>query len=126
MTVKVNKVSTCEHIVRSPNDAFMSYRVITESDGMGFTVCKTVIPKGGPWNWHYKSHLEACYCISGHGVITDLETGGVHQVTPDSVYMLPNHEDHLFEAFTDVVLISVFNPPLQGGECHDKDGSYKA
>lgn len=111
--------------VRSPDGAFTSFRLLTEQDGMGFTVCKTVIPKGGPWNWHYKNHQEACYCIQGHGVITDLDTGDQHQVGPDAMYVLPNHESHTFEAFTDVILISVFNPPLRGDECHGEDGSYE-
>lgn len=110
--------------VRSPNDAFISYRMLTEKDGMGFTVCKTVIPKGGPWNWHYKNHQEACYCIQGHGVLTDLVTGQAYQVGPDAMYVLDSHENHTFEAFTDVILISVFNPPLTGNECHKEDGSY--
>ena len=113
--------------VRSPNDAFISYRMVTESDGMGFTVCKTVIPKGGPWRWHYKNHVEACYCVSGHGIIKELNKNGLnntYHVVPDSLYALPNHENHTFEAFTDVVLISVFNPPLRGGECHDRSGNY--
>jgi L-ectoine synthase len=111
--------------VRSPNDAFMSFRLLTEADGMGFTVCKTVIPKGGPWNWHYKNHQEACYCVQGNGVLTDLETGKKYHVGPDVLYVLPNHENHTFEAFTDVILISVFNPPLRGDECHKGDGSYE-
>jgi len=111
--------------VRSPDDAFTSFRLLTENDHMGFTVCKTVIPKGGPWNWHYTNHQEACYCIQGHGTLTDLETGEAYQVGPDSMYVLPKHENHTFEAFTDVILISVFNPPLRGDECHKEDGSYE-
>ncbi|MCP4493666.1 MAG: cupin domain-containing protein [Gammaproteobacteria bacterium] len=111
--------------VRSPDDAFTSFRLLTEKDHMGFTVCKTVIPKGGPWNWHYTNHQEACYCIQGHGTLTDLETGEAYQVGPDSMYVLPKHENHTFEAFTDVILISVFNPPLRGDECHKEDGSYE-
>lgn len=111
--------------VRSPNGEFTSFRLLTERDGMGFTVCKTVIPKGGPHNWHYKKHQEACYCIQGYGIITNLETGQEYNVGPDVMYCLPNHENHTFEAFTDVVLISVFNPPLRGDECHGEDGSYE-
>lgn len=111
--------------VRSPDGAFMSFRLLTERDGMGFTVCKTVIPKGGPWRWNYTKHQEACYCIQGHGVLCDLASGREFQVGPDVMYVLPDHEEHTFEAFTDVILISVFNPPLRGDEVHKRDGSYE-
>ena len=102
----------------------VSTRMLTESDKMGFGVCKTVIPKGGPHHWHYQNHLEACYCIKGEGIITDLKTGNKHLVLPDIMYVLDNHDDHTFEAIKDTVLISVFNPPLTGFETHDENGNY--
>ena len=103
---------------------FESVRVLLERDGMGFSLHKTIIPKGGPYNWHYKHHLEACYCISGIGELVDLETGNRHIIEPDTTYILDNHDNHTFEALEDVVLISVFNPPVTGNEVHQEDGSY--
>lgn len=102
----------------------VSYRAILEKDNMGFALMKTVIPKGGPHHWHYKNHLEACYCIKGSGELTDLKTGIKHFITPDVIYVLDDHDDHTFEAFEDTVLISIFNPPLKGNETHKEDGSY--
>lgn len=102
----------------------LSTRLLTESDKMGFTVCKTVIPKGGPHHWHYQNHLEACYCIKGKGEITDLKTKAKHLITPDVMYVLNDYDDHTFEAFEDTVLISIFNPPLTGFESHDENGNY--
>jgi len=103
----------------------VSFRALTQSDNMGFGLCKTVIPKGGPHHWHYKNHLEACYCIKGKGEITDLSTGIKHLITPDVIYVLDNHDDHTFEALEDTVLISIFNPPLTGKEKHDEHGNYE-
>ena len=103
---------------------FDSIRVLLERDGMGFSLHKTIIPKGGPYNWHYKHHLEACYCISGIGELIDLETGNRYIIEPDSTYILDKHDNHTFEALEDVVLISVFNPPVTGNEVHQEDGSY--
>lgn len=123
--MKIVSVATAQNFVRSPDEAFMSFRLLTEADGMGFTVCKTVIPKGGPHHWHYKNHLEACYCAQGHGIITNLENGQSYNVSPDTMYVLDKNDDHVFEAFTDVILISIFNPPLRGDECHKEDGSYE-
>lgn len=102
----------------------ISFRAILESDGMGFAMMKTVIPKGGPHHWHYHNHLEACYCIKGKGELTDLSTGTKHLITPDVIYILDKHDDHTFEALEDTVLISIFNPPLKGQETHKADGSY--
>jgi len=73
---------------------------------------------------HYKKHLETCYCISGHGRIKDLKTGKIHEIMPGIVYVLDKYDDHEFKAFTDVVLICVFSPPLKGSETHQPDGSY--
>lgn len=103
-----------------------SHRMLIAKDNMGFGVCKTVIPKGGPHHWCYPNHLEACYCIKGKGILTDLTSGITHYITPDCMYVLDNHDDHTFEALEDTVLISIFNPPLIGNEKHAKDGTYPA
>lgn len=102
-----------------------SLRFVLACDGMGFSLHKTIIPKGQKGHWHYKHHLEACYCIKGCGILTDLSTGNRHSILEDDCYILDNHDDHTFEALENVVLISVFNPPVTGNEVHQKDGSYK-
>jgi len=102
----------------------LSTRLLTKSDGMGFSVCNTVIPKGGPHHWHYQNHLEACVCIKGKGELTDLLTGAKYLIVPGVTYVLDNNDDHTFEALEDTILISIFNPPLTGNEKHDKDGNY--
>jgi L-ectoine synthase len=91
---------------------------------MGFSLHKTLVPKGEPQHWHYRNHLEACYCISGHGVLVDLATGKKHHVWPGTVYLLDQYDDHTFQALEDVELISIFNPPITGRETHDESGSY--
>jgi L-ectoine synthase len=46
-------------------------------------------------------------------------------ISPDIMYVLNNHDPHIFRATSEeVVLISVFNPPITGNEVHDEDGSY--
>lgn len=102
-----------------------SLRMIRACDGLGFSVNKTMIPKGGPHLWYYQYHKEVCYCISGKGVVTDINTNETYYIEPGILYALPNHERMTFEALTDVVLISIFNPPLTGYETHDENGTYK-
>lgn len=102
-----------------------SYRSVLQSDGMGFSLMKTCIDKGGPYLWHYKNHLECCYCVSGTGILHDLENDTKHEIFEGVTYFVDKHQKHEFTAITDVVLVSVFNPPLRGDETHDKEGNYK-
>ncbi len=101
-----------------------SYRTVLKKDNLGFAMMKTVVDKGGAYKWHYKNHKEACMCISGNGILEDLTTGEKHIIEPGITYLVDNHQPHLFTAITEVVLISVFNPPLRGDETHDADGNY--
>ena len=120
--VKINQLENTDREVHG--EGFTSFRALLAKDGMGFSLHKTVIPIGGPYHWHYKNHLEACYCIKGSGIIKDLATGIEHLITRDTIYVLDKHDDHTFEALEDTVLISIFNPPVTGKEVHDKEGNY--
>jgi len=111
--------------VSCPKGAFTSNRILLAKDGMGYTMTKTVINKGGPYRWHYKNHLETCYCVSGSGKLTDLNTGKTYEIVPDKVYVLDQYDPHTFEAYEETVLLCVFNPPLTGKEVHKEDGSYE-
>lgn len=122
--VKVNDLRGTSRDVDCPKGGFKSIRMLLEEDGMGYTLTNTFIPKGPPQMWHYKSHLETCYCISGHGLLRDLTTGTVHEIVPGTAYILDKHDAHEFQAVEDTTLICVFNPPLKGREVHGADGSY--
>lgn len=104
-----------------------SHRLLTESDDMGFTVCHTVVRAGSESLLHYRKHLEACYCIAGEGEVEDM-AGNVYPIRPGDIYVLNQHDRHYLRGGreTDLVLVSVFNPPLKGTERHDlnnPDGS---
>ena len=122
------KVRTIKEIKNTDRDVYFkqgrSLRVLLEKDNMGFSLHKTIIPKGEKGHWHYKHHQEACYCVSGKGILINLENNKHYTIEKDSTYILDNYDNHTFEALEDVVLISVFNPPVKGNEVHQKDGSY--
>jgi len=113
-----------ERVVQCPKDGFTSHRILLEEDDMGYTLTKTVVYPGKPHRWHYKHHLESCYCVSGKGLLTNVGTGEYWSISPDTTYVLDAHEEHQFEALEETVLICVFNPPLTGSEVHREDGSY--
>ena len=122
------KIRTIKEITGTERDVKfkegISLRVLLEKDNMGFSLHKTIIPKGQKGQWHYKHHKEACYCISGRGILIDLTTNIHYTIEKDTTYILDKHDNHTFEALEDVVLISVFNPPVKGNEIHKEDGSY--
>ncbi|MEM7206392.1 MAG: ectoine synthase [Pseudomonadota bacterium] len=97
-----------------------SHRLLTESDSMGFTVCHTVVKSGTESLLHYRNHLEACYCIDGEGEVEDME-GNTYSIKPGDIYVLDKNDKHYLRGGKDkdLVLVSVFNPPLQGTESHN-------
>lgn len=121
-TVTENDIINTERDVKGIG--FSSLRYLLEKDGMGFSLHKTIIPKGGPYFWHYKRHLEACFCISGIGELKNINNKSTYRIEPNTTYVLNNNDPHTFEAITDVILISIFNPPVTGKEIHKEDGSY--
>ena len=95
-----------------------SHRLLTQQDGMGFTVCHTMVRAGSESRLH-RRHFEACYCIAGAGEVEDM-SGQVHRIEPGTIYVLDEHDEHYLraDAASDMVLVSVFNPPLNGTERH--------
>jgi ParB-like chromosome segregation protein Spo0J/quercetin dioxygenase-like cupin family protein len=121
--IKTNELDA-ERIVNCPKGGFISNRLLLESDGMGYTMTKTVIPVNGKQFWHYKSHLESCYCVSGKATLTNALTNEEFTIEADTTYVLDKNDPHYFEAHEETILICVFNPPLTGREVHHDDGSY--
>jgi L-ectoine synthase len=102
----------------------LSYRLLVQTDNMGFTVCHTVVKAGSKSPLQYRNHLEACYCISGKGQVVTSD-GTTHELEPGVIYALDQHDEHFLIAAPegDMELISVFNPPLRGDERHNLDSS---
>ena len=98
-----------------------SRRLLLQSDGLGFALCDTVVRAGSESFLEYKHHLEACYCIEGTGELEDND-GNRWQLSPGVMYAVNEHEKHRLRAKTDLRLICVFNPPLQGDERHTLGG----
>jgi L-ectoine synthase len=123
--IQVSDIAGTDRDVMCPRGGFRSLRLLLAEDGMGFTICNTIVPVGPPQHWHYTRHLEACFCVTGGGILTNLETGEQFSIIPGCLYVLDEHDDHTFQATSLTVLISVFNPPLTGREVHKEDASYE-
>ena len=121
--VRLEDLKGTEREVISP-DGWTSYRFLLENDGMGFSMHETVFPPGLEFAMWYKHHLEAVYCYSGEGSITNLDTGERHAIAPGTLYALDRHDRHVLKADTEMRLVCAFNPPVTGREIHDADGAY--
>lgn len=101
-----------------------SHRLLTEKDGMGFTVCHTVVRANTSSLLEYRNHLEACYCIAGEGEVLDMD-GNAYPIRPGDIYVLDKHDKHYLRGGRDqdLILVSVFNPPLKGTERHNLKGT---
>jgi len=104
----------------------LSYRFLLEPDNMGFTVTHTVVRAGTKSQLEYKRHLEACYCIAGRGVVLTADGDVSHIIEPGVIYALDQYDAHFLIADpeTDLELVCVFNPPLQGNERHNLDRGF--
>ena len=120
--IKVNELDT----ERKVNfHAGISNRILLKSDNIGFSMTKTIIePSSGKVFQHYKNHFEACYCVSGKATLTNSITNESFLIEADTTYVLDKNDPHYFEAHEQTVLICTFNPPLNGNEIHDSNGSY--
>lgn len=114
----------------TPRDAsgpgWTSLRLLVASDGMGFSMTETHVLPGAVLELEYKHHIEACYCLSGRGIVTEKATGTEHVIRPGVFYAPDLHDRHQVRVEGDVSLhlICVFSPALEGDEVHGPDGSY--
>jgi L-ectoine synthase len=103
---------------------FVSRRLLLAGDGVGFSLHDTVLHAGTTTRMWYQHHIEAVYCVEGHGELEDLTDGSVHAISPGTLYTLDGHERHVLRASTELRMICVFAPALTGQELHDDHGTY--
>lgn len=123
--MKVRKLSDLEGTSRDVQaETWKSRRFILADDGVGFSFNDTILYAGTRTHMHYKNHVESVYCIEGRAEIEDVRTGEVHEITPGTMYLLDEHDEHVLTVIEDVRMMCVFTPALTGEEVHDEDGAY--
>ena len=101
-----------------------SVRLILEADGMGFSFHVTTIRPSFVNRMWYQNHLEAVFCLSGRGKLTETDSGVEHTIEPGVIYALDKNDQHELIAYETLTLVCVFNPPLRGKEVHNEAGAY--
>lgn len=105
-------------------DTWRSRRIVLAKESVGFSLHETVMYAGTETSMWYANHIEAVFCTSGEGELTDEETGRTYLITPGTTYLLDGHERHTMRPKTDIRMVCVFNPPCTGRETHDENGVY--
>lgn len=114
-------IRSLEDIVDTERDVAwgngQSRRFLLQRDGMGYSVTDTVVNARTESLLEYRNHMEACYCIDGEGEVEDME-GNVYPLKPGTIYALDQNDKHYLRAKTQMRLVCVFTPPLEGHESH--------
>lgn len=109
---------------RVKSKTWESTRLLLRSDQMGFSLHVTTIHAGTTTAMWYQNHLEAVLCLKGEGEIETTEDGKVYPIRPGVMYALDQHDKHVLRAKSEMRMVCVFNPPLNGKEVHDESGAY--
>lgn len=101
-------------------------RLLTKSDRLGFSLSEARASQAGQSDLWYKHHWEANYVRSGNAILENRSTGERWSLEPGVLYCVGPTDRHriIREEPTDMRIISIFNPPIEGDETHDEDGAY--
>lgn len=105
-------------------ETFLARRLLLARDGLDYSFHDTTLYAGTRTEMHYKYHQETVYCIEGRATLTDHTNGEVYEISPGTMYVLDQHEQHTLEVEETVRMICVFTPALVGQEVHDEEGAY--
>lgn len=119
-----DEITDTDRDITSEDGNWRSKRIVLAGDGVGFSFHETTIRAGSVNEFHYANHIEAVWLVEGDGILTDLDSGEVHQLRPGTMYLLDGHERHRVEPVTQMRMLCVFNPPVTGREVHDENGVY--
>ena len=120
---RVDEMRAAGHEIVVANGKARTIRMLTKSDELGFSFSDVHFDAGAAMDLWYKHHWEANYIVSGAGLVEDLTKGDSWKLEPGMLYCVGPKDRHQLTAHTDLHILSVFCPPLQGDERHDEDGA---
>jgi L-ectoine synthase len=98
--------------------------MLTKVDNVGFGLSDVYLEAGTDAVFRQTNHWQANHIISGSGEVSDVTSGQTWDLEPGMAYYVGPKDRHRVRAHTDIHLLSVFSPPLQGDEQHDEDGAF--
>ena len=73
-----DEITDTDRDITSTDGNWRSKRIVLAGDGVGFSFHETTIAAGSVNEFHYANHVEAVWLIEGDGILTDLDSGEVH------------------------------------------------
>ncbi len=108
------------------NGSARTLRMLNKADNIGFSFSDVHFDAGATTDLWYKNHWEGNYIVSGKGTLDDLTTGESWKLASGLLYSVGPKDRHRITAESDLHILSVFCPPIQGDEQHDADGALAA
>lgn len=109
-----------EDIIGTDRDAsgegWKSRRLMLARDGLKYSVHETTLEPNLTLRFNYTAHRETVYCIHGEGSIHNVQTGETWPLRPGSIYSVGIGDDHIVKTQTQMKLLCLFDPPLEGQE----------
>ena len=97
-------------------EGWRSRRLLVAEDGIPYSFHITVLDRGARLRFEYARHRETVYCIAGEGSVTDLAAGETVALTLGGLYSAGIGEPHEITALSEMTLVCIFTPPLDGTE----------
>jgi L-ectoine synthase len=120
---RIDEIRAAGKEIVTANGQARVVRALTKSDGLGLSFSDVNFTAGASTVLWYKHHWKTSYILSGTGLVEDLNTGESWKLEADIAYNVGPKDRHRLSAHTDLHLVSVFCPPLEGNEQHDADGT---
>lgn len=114
---RLSAVNDTDRDVR--DDWWRSRRLLVAEDGLPYSFHITIIHPGASLQFEYERHRETVYCIAGSGTVLDKSTGETFDMERGTLYSAGIGEAHEVVANTEMTLVCVFDPPLEGTEGAD-------
>lgn len=120
----IEEISGTERDVKATDGSWTSKRLLLKKDRFGFSLHESTVHAGREVTVWYKNHLEAVYIFKGEGELENTANDQIFPLRPGTLYALYKEDRVTIRAKTEMVMVSVFNPPVAGDERHAEDGSY--
>lgn len=122
----MNQLKAAGRVISIAHGKATAVRLLTKADRLGFSVSEARTRQVGQLDIWYKHHWEANYVYAGNATLENRTTQERWPLEPGVLYCVGPQDRHriICEEPSDLRVISVFSPPLEGTETHAADGSY--
>jgi L-ectoine synthase len=112
------------HVIEIAGGSAEAVRYLTRDDGMGYSLSTAAMRAGETATLHYRHHWEANLVVAGSGELEEIATGRRWPLHPGVAYVVGPQDAHLVRAVDDLLVVSIFTPPLAGTVTNAADHSY--